>query len=61
MGEKSGIFHNIPDSVVVMDEVVGLNERVDVRMEEVEEDVRSLKGEVAELRNELGELREAHG
>ena len=48
-------------SVVVMDEVADLNERVDVRMEEVEEDVGSLKGEVIELRNELRELREAHG
>ena len=33
-------------SVVVMDEVVDLNERVDVEMREVEEDVRTLKGEV---------------
>ena len=47
--------------VVVMDEVVDLNKRVDVRMEEVEEDVGSLKGEVVELRNGLRELREAHG
>ena len=47
--------------VVIMDEVVDLNERVDVRMEEVEEDVETLKGEVVELRNELRELREAHG
>ena len=47
--------------VVVMDKVVDLNERVDVRMEEVEEDVGVLKGEVVELRNELRELREAHG
>ena len=47
--------------VVVMDEVADLNKRVDVRMEEVEEDVGSLKREVIELRNELGELREAHG
>ena len=38
-----------------------MNERVDVRMEEVEEDVGTLKGEVVELRNELRELREAHG
>ena len=44
-----------------MDEVADLNERVDVRMEEVEEDVGSLKREVIKLRNELGELREAHG
>ena len=44
-----------------MDEVADLNERVDVRMEEVEEDVGTLKGEVVELRNELRELREAHG
>ena len=43
-----------------MDEVVDLNKRVDVRMEEVEEDVGTLKGEVVELRNELRELREAH-
>ena len=47
--------------VVVMNEVVDLNERVDVRMEEVEEEVGSLKREMIELRNELGELREAHG
>ena len=47
--------------VVVMDDVADLNKRVDVRMEEVEEDVGSLKREVIELRNELGELREAHG
>ena len=47
--------------VVVMDEVADLNERVDVRMEEVEEDIGTLKGEVVELRNELRELREAHG
>ena len=44
-----------------MDEVADLNERVDVRMEEVEEDVGALKGELVELRNELRELREAHG
>ena len=44
-----------------MDEVADLNKRVDVRMEEVEEDVGTLKGEVIELRNELRELREAHG
>ena len=44
-----------------MDEVADLNERVDVRMEEVEEGVGTLKGEVVELRNELRELREAHG
>ena len=47
--------------VVVMDEVADLNEWVDVRMEEVEEDVGTLKGEVVKLRNELRELREAHG
>ena len=47
--------------IVVMDEVVDLNKRVDVRMEEIEEDVGMLKGEVVELRNELRELREAHG
>ena len=47
--------------IVVMDEVADLNERVDVRMEEVEEEVGTLKGEVVELRNELRELREAHG
>ena len=34
-----------------MDEVADLNERVDVRMEEVEEDIGTLKGEVVELRN----------
>ena len=48
-------------SVVVMDEVVDLNERVDVEMREVEEDVRELKGMVVELREELREVREAHG
>ena len=48
-------------SVVVMDEVADLNERVDVEMREVEEDVRVLKGEVVEVRDELRELREAHG
>ena len=44
-----------------MDEVADLNERVDVEMREVEEDVRVLKGEVVEVRDELRELREAHG
>ena len=44
-----------------MDEVADLNKRVDIMMEEVEEDVGMLKGEVVELRNELRELREAHG
>ena len=44
-----------------MNEVADLNERVDVRMEEVEEDVGTLKGEVTKLKNELRELREAHG
>ena len=48
-------------SVVVMDKVADLNERVDVRMEEVEGDVGMLKEEVIKLRNELRELREAHG
>ena len=48
-------------SVVVMDEVVDLNERVDVEMREVEEDIRELKGTVVELREELREVREAHG
>ena len=48
-------------SVVVMDEVVDLNERIGVEMREVEEDVRTLKGEVVELRDELREVREAHG
>ena len=47
--------------VVVMDEVADLNVRVDVRMEEVEENVGMLKGEVIELRNKLRELWEAHG
>ena len=47
-------------SVVVMDEVADLNERVDVEMREVEEDVGMLKREVVELRNELREVREAH-
>ena len=48
-------------SVVVMNEVVDLSERIDVEMREVEEDVRTLKGEVVELRDELREVREAHG
>ena len=48
-------------SVVVMDKVADLNERVNVEMREVEEDVRVLKGEVVEVRDELRELREAHG
>ena len=48
-------------SVVVMDEVADLNERVDVEMREVEEDVRELKGTVVELREEPREVREAHG
>ena len=48
-------------SVVVMDKVADLNERVDVEMRKVEEDVRWLKGEVVELKNELREVREAHG
>ena len=48
-------------SVVVMDKVADLNERVDVEMREVEEDVRELKGTVVELREELREVREAHG
>ena len=48
-------------SVVVMDKVADLNERVDMEMREVEEDVRTLKGEVVELRDELREVREAHG
>ena len=47
-------------SVVVMDEVADLNERVDVEMREVEEGVQTLKEEVVELR-ELREMREAHG
>ena len=48
-------------SVVIMDEVADLNERVYVEMRDVEEDVRVLKGEVVEMRDELRELREAHG
>ena len=48
-------------SVVVMDEVADLNERIDVEMREVEEDIRMLKGEVVKLRDELREVREAHG
>ena len=44
-----------------MDEVADLNERVDVEMREVEEDVRELKGTVVELREEPREVREAHG
>ena len=48
-------------SVVVMDKIADLNERVDVEMREAEEDVRMLKGEVVKLRDELREVREAHG
>ena len=48
-------------SVVIMDKVADLNERIDVEMRDVEEDVRVLKGEVVEVRDELRELREAHG
>ena len=48
-------------SVVVMDKVVDLNERVDVEMREVEEDVWVLKREAVEGRDQLRELREAHG
>ena len=44
-----------------MDEVADLNKRVDVRMEEVEGDIGTLKEEVINLRNKLRELREAHG
>ena len=44
-----------------MDDVADLNERVDVEMREVEEDIRVLKGEVVKMRDELRELREAHG
>ena len=58
---EASIGYTASCGIVVMDEVVDLNERVDVRMEEVEEDVGTLKGEVVELRNELRELREAHG
>ena len=58
---EASIRYTASCGVVVMDEVADLNERVDVRMEEVEEDVGMLKGEVNELRNELRELREAHG
>ena len=43
-----------------MDEVADLNERVDVEMREVEQDIRGLKEEVVELRNEPGEVSEAH-
>ena len=48
-------------SVVVMDEVADLNERINVEMRDVEEDIRVLKGEVVKVRDELRELREAHG
>ena len=48
-------------SIVVMDEVADLNERMDVEMREVEQDIRGLKEEVVKLRNELREVREAHG
>ena len=44
-----------------MDEVADLNERVDVEMREVEEDIRELKEMVVEMRDELRELKEAHG
>ena len=42
--------------VVVMDKVADLNERVDVEMREVEQDIRGLKGEVVELREAHGQL-----
>ena len=58
---ESSLSYTASCSVVVMDEVADLNERVDVEMREVEEDVRTLKGKVVELRNELREVREAHG
>ena len=38
-----------------------MNERIDVEMREVEEDIRVLRGEVVKLRDELREVREAHG
>ena len=58
---EASVGYTASCGIVIMDEVANLNERVDVRMEEVEENIGSLKGEVVELRNELRELREAHG
>ena len=58
---EASIGYTASCGVVVMYEVADLNERVDVRMEEVKGDVGTLKEEVVELRNELRELREAHG
>ena len=58
---EASIGYAVLCGVVVMDEVADLKERVDVRMEEVEGDVGTLKGEVVDLRNELREPREAHG
>ena len=57
---EASLAYTASCSVVVMDKVADLNERVDVEMREVEEDVRVLKGEVVEMRDELRELREAH-
>ena len=58
---KASLRYAASCSVVVMDEVADLNERIDVEMRDVEEEVRVLKGEVVELRDELREVREAHG
>ena len=58
---ESSLRYAASCSVVVMDKVADLNERVDVEMREVEQDVRGLKEEVVKLRNELREVREAHG
>ena len=57
---EASLSYTASCSVVVMDEVADLNERVDVEMREVEEDIRELKGTVVELREELREVREAH-
>ena len=61
MVHEASLGYTASCSVVVMDKVADLNERVDVEMREVEEDVRELKGTVVELREELREVREAHG
>ena len=61
MVHEASLGHAASCSVVIMDEVADLNERIDVEMRDVEEDIRVLKGEVVEVREKLRELREAHG
>ena len=58
---EASLSYTASCSVVVMDKVADLNERIDVEMRDMEQDVRVLKGEVVELRDELREVREAHG